>query len=120
VLRAQGKLEHALELQRDVLRTRLQDLPASHIFVIGSRSVLADLLLKQGQISEADEQLNLALDGWRAQPSGYIRQLVHAMGEFASARQCQWLDADWPAQSSVPMRASVQRGQQFCAQLTTP
>jgi eukaryotic-like serine/threonine-protein kinase len=120
VLRAQGKLEHALELQRDVLRTRLQDLPASHIFVIGSRSVLADLLLKQGQISEADEQLNLALDGWRAQPSGYIRQLVHAMGEFASARQCQWLDADWPAQSSAPMRASVQRGQQFCAQLTTP
>ncbi|MCP5475370.1 MAG: serine/threonine protein kinase [Rhodanobacteraceae bacterium] len=118
VLRAQGQLETALELQRDVLSTRLQRLPATHIFVIGSRSVLADLLLQQGRIGEAAEQLNLALEGWRVQPSGYVRQLVHTMNAFASAGNCAWLAGAWPAQSSAPMRAAVERGRQSCVPQT--
>jgi serine/threonine-protein kinase len=119
VLRAQGKIEPALALQRDVLATRRQSLADSHIFVIGSRSVLADLLLKQGQIDDAEQQLTLALDGWRAQPGGYIRQLVHALNEFAAARQCRWLDGAWPAHSSAQMRDALQHARLLCGQHST-
>ena len=115
VLREQRELTQALALQRDVLASRLANLPAGHTFVIGSRSVLADLLRRLGDDDAATEELALALAGWQSQPLGYTRQLVNSMDAFANAGRCDWLTTHWPNTLSPIMHEAVERGEKRCA-----
>ncbi|HET9032605.1 MAG TPA: serine/threonine-protein kinase [Dokdonella sp.] len=114
VLRAQGQLQAALDLQRDVLRTRLQNLPPSHTYIIGSRSVLADLLRRLGHSEDANQQLNRTLDGWRQNPDRYTRELIDSMQTFADAGQCDWLTANWSKKMSTPMADALARDRKIC------
>jgi eukaryotic-like serine/threonine-protein kinase len=115
VLRAKGQLKAALELQRDVLRTRLQTLATSHAFVIASRSVLADLQRQLGRSEEANLEINLALESWRQQPDRYTRDLIDTMQAFADAGQCDWLAVDWSIKMPARMKAAIERDRKACA-----
>lgn len=114
LLRAEGRPEQALSLQREVLSSRLARLPAQHRFVIESRSVLADLLRDRGELAQADATLEQAIQGWQQQPGGYVRQLVHALAQFSKDGRCAWLDRTWPTAMSVPMREALQGARGRC------
>jgi tetratricopeptide (TPR) repeat protein len=116
VWRAEGRLDEALTLQQVVLQSRLQFLPPTHIYLINSRSVLADLLLKTSRIDEAQAQLTQALSAWRAQPAGYSEQLLHTLRQFSQAGECRWLDGEWPADQPPAMAAAMVAARGRCEQ----
>jgi eukaryotic-like serine/threonine-protein kinase len=115
-LRALGQLPAALALEREVLASRLEQLPPLHSNLITSRSVLADLLLRLDHTEEANQQLHLALESWRQRSFGYTAELVETMGNFAGAGQCDWLAADWPMKMPARMSEALERDRRICAQ----
>jgi tetratricopeptide (TPR) repeat protein len=116
VLRAEGRLQQALDLEQEVLRTRRASLPASHPYVVGSQSVLADLLRQLGREEEAMQQFSVALDGWHQQPDRYTRQLVDSMQRFADAGHCEWLDTPAPSTMPAVMTAALERSRAICSE----
>jgi eukaryotic-like serine/threonine-protein kinase len=114
VLRALGNLPEALALEREVLASRLENLPPLHSNLITTRSVLADLLRRMDLDAEANQQLNLALDSWRQRAFGYTPELVETMNLFADAGQCDWLDQDWSMAMPTRMKEAIERDRLAC------
>ncbi|MGE4071059.1 MAG: tetratricopeptide repeat protein [Lysobacterales bacterium] len=114
VLRAQGQLPPALELARDVLQSRLQHLPPLHSNTLTTRSVLADLLRRNGDYEQARAELALALEGWRQRPKFYVPELDKTMNGFAQDGHCAWLGTTWPAAMPPRMAAAIARDRGTC------
>lgn len=113
-LRAQGQLQPALAMSREVLTSREANLPPLHGNLILSRSLHADLLRETGAVDEGDAALASALDSWRQRSASYIPELDQAMRQFAAAGRCNWLGPNWPDASSSRMLAAVARDRKAC------
>lgn len=114
VWREHGRIESALTLQRDVLRSRESLLQTGHRFVLESRSVLADLLRRDGEPVLARAELLRSIEGWREQPTGFVRQLLHSLDTFAEADECEWLAGDWPQPMAPAMLEALKRTRIAC------
>jgi hypothetical protein len=113
LLRAQGQLEDARDLQREVLQSRLATLAPSDMYVSLARAVLADILYQLDDAGAAQE-LVAAIDSWAAQPLYNQLELATALRRASSRGDCEWLDRPWPERMAPAIAEAVAQARSSC------